>query len=190
VAWDSPFAADAVEAMRGCMSAVARKRTNTRSSRYVRLVPKADSCTAANSHHSITSSAMASSIGGTSRAQCLSGRQVDDKFELGRLLHGEIRSSGLSPSSPTAHHRPGCLGCGSCDGTDKTGSTSVEAGIAEMNDRMLGGRWKVFRGLNDGWLEEYRLYHRDTDGKIVKKSDDAISARQIRFDDAARRKDR
>jgi len=52
----------------------------------------------------------------------------------------------------------------------------VEAGIALMNDRMLGGRWKVFRGTNDGWLEEYRLYHRDSDGKHVKKNDDAISA--------------
>jgi Terminase RNaseH-like domain len=45
-----------------------------------------------------------------------------------------------------------------------------------MNNRMRGGRWKVFRGQNDGWLEEYRLYHRDPDGKLVKKSDDAISA--------------
>jgi hypothetical protein len=41
---------------------------------------------------------------------------------------------------------------------------------------MRGGRWKVFRGQNDGWLEEYRLYHRDPDGKLVKKNDDAISA--------------
>jgi phage terminase large subunit-like protein len=59
---------------------------------------------------------------------------------------------------------------------EKNGSTSVEAGVALMNDRMLGGRWKVFRGQNEGWLEEYRLYHRDTDGRIVKKADDAISA--------------
>jgi hypothetical protein len=33
------FTTDAVEAMRACMSAVARKRTNSRSSRYVRFVP-------------------------------------------------------------------------------------------------------------------------------------------------------
>jgi hypothetical protein len=62
------------------------------------------------------------------------------------------------------------------DGIEKTGGTSVEAGIQMMNDRMRGGRWKVFRGQNDGWLEEYRLYHRDPDGKLVKKNDDAISA--------------
>jgi hypothetical protein len=33
------FTTDAVEATRGCMSAVAPKRTNTKSSRYVRFVP-------------------------------------------------------------------------------------------------------------------------------------------------------
>ena len=56
------------------------------------------------------------------------------------------------------------------------GTKSVEAGILEMADRMRGDRWKVFRGQNDGWLEEYRLYHRDQDGTIVRKNDDAISA--------------
>src|SRR5215831_16664057 len=38
------------------------------------------------------------------------------------------------------------------------------------------GRFKVFRGQNDAWLEEYRLYHRDGDGRVVKENDDAISA--------------
>jgi hypothetical protein len=47
--------------------------------------------------------------------------------------------------------------------------------VQEMNDRMRGGRWKVFRGQNDGWLEEYRMYHRK-DGLLVKEGDDAISA--------------
>src|SRR5262245_41038897 len=56
------------------------------------------------------------------------------------------------------------------------GTTSVEAGLQEMADRMRGERWKVFRGQNDGWLEEYRLYHRDIDGRVVKESDDAIDA--------------
>jgi phage terminase large subunit-like protein len=57
------------------------------------------------------------------------------------------------------------------DGT----STSVEAGVAQMLDRMKGGRWKVFRGQNAAWLEEARLYHRK-DGLLVKEGDDAISA--------------
>jgi hypothetical protein len=62
------FTTDAVEATR-CMSAVARKRTNTRSSRYVRLVPKAavSNCSQA-ALYSVTPSARASSIGGTSKS--------------------------------------------------------------------------------------------------------------------------
>jgi phage terminase large subunit-like protein len=59
--------------------------------------------------------------------------------------------------------------------TFEDGGMSVEAGVAEMHDRMRGGRWKVFRGQNDGWLEEYRLYFRK-DGLLIKENDDAISA--------------
>jgi hypothetical protein len=40
------------------------------------------------------------------------------------------------------------------------GSNSLEAGIMQMADRMRGDQWKVFKGQNEGWLEEYRLYHR------------------------------
>jgi hypothetical protein len=49
-----------------------------------------------------------------------------------------------------------------------------------MADRMRGGRWKVFKGQNDSWLEEYRLYHRGADGRgrVVAENDDAISASQ------------
>lgn len=39
------------------------------------------------------------------------------------------------------------------------GTVSVEAGLMQMADRMRGGRWKVFKGQNDGWMEEFRLYH-------------------------------
>jgi phage terminase large subunit-like protein len=56
------------------------------------------------------------------------------------------------------------------------GTVSVEAGLMEMASRMRGGRFKVFRDQNDAWLEEYRLYHRDVDGRVVKENDDAISA--------------
>jgi phage terminase large subunit-like protein len=56
------------------------------------------------------------------------------------------------------------------------GTVSVEAGLMEMADRMRGGRWKVFKGQNDSWFEEYRLYHRDADGRVVAENDDAISA--------------
>jgi phage terminase large subunit-like protein len=59
--------------------------------------------------------------------------------------------------------------------TFESGGMSVEAGVAEMHDRMRGGRWKVFKGRNDDWLEEYRLYFRK-DGLLIKENDDAISA--------------
>lgn len=58
--------------------------------------------------------------------------------------------------------------------TWEDGGNGVEAGIAEMLDRMLSGRWKVFSTCTD-WLEERRLYHRK-DGKIVKERDDVLSA--------------
>jgi hypothetical protein len=53
----------------------------------------------------------------------------------------------------------------------ENGGTSVEAGVLEMADRMptlagRGGRWKVFKGANDAWLEEYGMYHR-RDGYII-----------------------
>ena len=57
------FTTDAVEATRACMSAVARKRTSSRSSRYVRLVPEAAVSNHSNQHiYSITSSASESRL--------------------------------------------------------------------------------------------------------------------------------
>ena len=59
------------------------------------------------------------------------------------------------------------------------GSFGVEAGIADMLERMQTGRWKVFSTCG-GWLEEFRLYHRK-DGLIVKLNDDAISASRYAY---------
>ena len=58
--------------------------------------------------------------------------------------------------------------------TFEDGGNGVEAGIAEMLDRMQTGRWKVFSHLED-WFAEFRLYHRK-DGLIVKLNDDRISS--------------
>jgi len=58
--------------------------------------------------------------------------------------------------------------------TFEDGGNGVEAGIAEMLDRMLSDRWKVFEHLED-WFTEFRLYHRK-DGLIVKLNDDRLSA--------------
>jgi hypothetical protein len=54
------------------------------------------------------------------------------------------------------------------------GSTSVEAGLMMMLDRMRTGKLKVFKEHND-WWEEFRLYHRK-DGKVVKEGDDLMCA--------------
>jgi phage terminase large subunit-like protein len=60
------------------------------------------------------------------------------------------------------------------DDDTKTSRVSVEAGVAEMLDRMITGRLKVAKHLVD-WFDEFRLYHRK-DGKIVKEYDDLLSA--------------
>ncbi|WP_204259581.1 terminase large subunit domain-containing protein [Lichenicola cladoniae] len=54
------------------------------------------------------------------------------------------------------------------------GTNGVEAGLADMLERMESGRLKVFRNLGD-WFEEFRLYHRK-DGRVVKERDDLMSA--------------
>lgn len=54
------------------------------------------------------------------------------------------------------------------------GSNGLEAGIAEMLDRMQTGRLKVFSHLAE-WFEEFRIYHRK-EGLIVKERDDILSA--------------
>ena len=58
--------------------------------------------------------------------------------------------------------------------TFEDGSNGLEAGVAEMFNRMQTQRLKVFAHLDD-WFEEFRLYHRK-DGIIVKLGDDLLSA--------------
>jgi len=77
--------------------------------------------------------------------------------------------------------------------TFEDGGSGVEAGIAEMLDRMLTGRFKVFDHLED-WFTEFRLYHRK-DGQIVKLNDDRLSATRYavmmkRFAETLREKSR
>jgi phage terminase large subunit-like protein len=58
--------------------------------------------------------------------------------------------------------------------TFEDGTSGLEAGIAEMLDRMQSGRLKVFTHLAE-WFEEFNLYHRK-EGLIVKLNDDLMSA--------------
>ncbi|HAH1280201.1 TPA: hypothetical protein HHH21_002191 [Escherichia coli] len=55
------------------------------------------------------------------------------------------------------------------------GGNAVEPGITELRDMMLDGRFKVFNTC-EPFFEEFRLYHRDENGKIVKLNDDVLSA--------------
>lgn len=47
---------------------------------------------------------------------------------------------------------------------------AVESGIHEVWMRLVTGRLKVFKSCRN-FLNEFRAYHRDTDGKIVKEDD-------------------
>ncbi|GIW55397.1 MAG: DNA packaging protein [Nitrospiraceae bacterium] len=58
-------------------------------------------------------------------------------------------------------------------------ATSVEAGVQEMLDAMLTGRFRVARHLNE-WWEEFRMYHRE-EGKIVKLMDDLMCATRYAY---------
>ena len=51
-----------------------------------------------------------------------------------------------------------------------TADNGVESGLYSVWNRMSTGRLKVFSNLS-GWFEEYRLYRRDEQGRVVKKDD-------------------
>ncbi len=55
------------------------------------------------------------------------------------------------------------------------GGNSVESGLTELRDLMLEGRFRVFNTC-EPFFEEFRLYHRDENGKISKTNDDVIDA--------------
>lgn len=66
---------------------------------------------------------------------------------------------------------------------DKRGN-SVEAGIAEILQRMQTGRWKVDRTLS-AWWEEFRMYHRvkkqDQTSEIHKFNDDIMDGTRYAY---------
>jgi phage terminase large subunit-like protein len=59
-------------------------------------------------------------------------------------------------------------------GEKGTGNFKVEPGINAWSERLMTGRFKVFRTCTD-WIEEYRMYHREN-GKIHALQDDLMSA--------------
>jgi hypothetical protein len=52
---------------------------------------------------------------------------------------------------------------------------AVEAGLYAVWERLSGSRIKVFNTLTN-WLDEYRLYRRDENGKIIKERDHLMDA--------------
>lgn len=52
---------------------------------------------------------------------------------------------------------------------------AVESGIQAVYERLSTGRLKIFASLSDFFME-YRLYHRDESGQIVKKHDHLLDA--------------
>lgn len=58
------------------------------------------------------------------------------------------------------------------------GTNATEVGITEMDERMRTNRFKVFSTCTN-WFEEYRGYHRDEEGLLVKVRDDLMSATRV-----------
>jgi hypothetical protein len=52
---------------------------------------------------------------------------------------------------------------------------AVETGIPEVWELLSSGRFKVFSSC-DAWFQEYRSYHRNEKGQIVKTNDHLIDA--------------
>lgn len=86
----------------------------------------------------------------------------------GKPLAQQYRDAGVNMLPNRATHPP------QKGQEEGTGGNSVEAGLMEILDRMLSGRFKVFEHLNP-FFEEMRMYHRE-DGKIVKVDDDLLDA--------------
>ena len=60
------------------------------------------------------------------------------------------------------------------------GGLSVETGLYLIHDLMSKGKFKAFRGVHE-FFEEFRQYHRDDKGKIVKANDDVLDAVRYAF---------
>ena len=91
----------------------------------------------------------------------------------GEQLAQLYRAQGLNMCKDKATHPPAK---GEPEGT---GGNGVEAGLQDMLERMMTGRWKVMRTCTQ-WLEERRTYHRK-DGKVVKMRDDVISSSRYAY---------
>jgi phage terminase large subunit-like protein len=95
----------------------------------------------------------------------------------GQSLRDQYKEAGLDMLPDKATHPPKPDKDGKL--VEGSGGNGVEAGVQEMLDRMLSGRWKVFSHL-EVWFEEFRLYHRK-DGQIIKEFDDVLSSSRYAY---------
>jgi len=86
----------------------------------------------------------------------------------GIILAQQYRDQGANMLKVKATHPPAKMQ------KEGDGGNGVEAGLQRILDRMLVGKFKVARHLND-WLEEFRMYHREN-GLVVKEMDDLMDA--------------
>ena len=114
-------------------------------------------------------------------------REQDILYIVGEYFRGQaepavhaeaIRSRGDIPGVCD----PAALGRGQKDGSQlmkiyedyglnlSKAKNFVESGIFGCYKRMTSGRLKVFRSCSK-WFEEFRIYRRDKDGKVVKEND-------------------
>lgn len=91
---------------------------------------------------------------------------------------GHRHTSADSPDTTSSLYKEQGLRMWHEHATFKHGGYATETGILEMHQRFATGRLKVAEHLSE-WWEEYRNYHRDEDGEIVKNKDDLMSATRI-----------
>lgn len=60
------------------------------------------------------------------------------------------------------------------------GGNGVEAGLREIRELMMTGKFKVFAGLRD-WFDEFLQYHRDESGKVSKLKDDLMDSTRAAY---------
>jgi hypothetical protein len=82
---------------------------------------------------------------------------------------------------------PACLGSNQVDGQNlmdiyrrlglelQPAKNSVESGLWDVWQLLVSGKLKIFKSCQN-WLSEFRKYHRDEDGKIVKRDDHLMDA--------------
>lgn len=91
----------------------------------------------------------------------------------GIQLKEQYRTHGLNMLKDKATHPP-------AKGEDEgTGGNGVEAGLQDMYERMMTGRWKVFTTCRY-WFEEKRMYHRDG-GQVIKQLDDVLASSRYAY---------